>query len=266
MENVKVKCPQCGKGYLISHAALGKKARCKSCSMLFTTQVEPEPPSKLEQLAEVIATPGLPNPTTGQEIVYATPPTQEKKGFFAKMSEIADQASRQVTVKYMQGPWGINANSPVTIVLGDDALLVRSGIFSKTEICIPYESITGITIDTAERMTLTRVALVGIFAFGMKKKDKFLEMDFTDDTGTAVTAIFGGGSVQTLQGRILEKKHDRLLRIKTMPTATVAENTSTAVQATDISASIENLARLRDKGMLNEEEFQAKKKELLARL
>ena len=103
----------------------------------------------------------------------------------------------------------------------------------------------------------------------MKKKDRFLKLDFTDDTGTSLSAIFGkgpGSDVQTLQGRILEKKHERLLRIQSVPMAPVVETAPLMAPARDITASIQDLARLRDQGLLSEDEFQAKKKELLARL
>ncbi len=52
----------------------------------------------------------------------------------------------------------------------------------------------------------------------------------------------------------------------TRPAAAPAPEPDVAAQATDIFATLERLAELRDKGILSEEEFAAKKTELLRRL
>ena len=266
MDNITVKCTQCGKAYSVPPDVLGRKGKCKACGTVFTATAEASPVAEIEEMAQAVA--------ESSPAGSATLPPQ-KKGFLATMSEMAEKASRQVAVTYVQGPWGITANTAVTLVLEDDGLLLRTGLINKKEFAVPYEAITGVTVDTAERMTLTRVLLVGIFAFGMKKKDKFLKLDFTDDTGTSVSAIFGksmGTDIQTLSGRILEKKRGRLLRIQDTPTAQAVEDIAIAAPppppaaATDVASSIEKLARLRDQGLLTDAEFQAKKMELLARL
>ena len=261
MDKVTVNCPHCGKEYVIPASGLGKQGRCKKCNTIFTTSVDINLLAEAEQSAEAVPIPASPSASA------STP--QEKGGFLKKMNEWADKASRQVAVTYIQGPWSIKAKSPVTLVLDDDALLLRSGIIKKEEFAIPYESITEVAVDTAERMTLTRVLLVGVFAFGMKKKDKFLKLNFTDETGTNASAIFGkgaGSNMQDVYGRILDKQRERLLKIQGTPTPRVVEEGTATGPSTDIASDIENIARLRDQGLLSEEEFQAKKKELLARL
>lgn len=267
MDSVTVKCSECGKTYTVSATVLGKKAKCKVCSAVFTVVAEASPMTELEQLAEVIGTPSA-----------TTKPPLPKKGFLEKMHDIADKASRQLGATYVQGPWAINANTPVTLVLDDDRLLVKSGLINKKEYVILYECITGATIDTAERLgklrTLGTLALAGPLAavfvgFGMKKKDRFLKLDFADDTGTNISAIFGKGpgcDIQTLQGKILERKHGRLKRIQAVPVVAAVEEQPVTPATPDVATSIETLARLRDQGLLSEDEFQAKKKELLARL
>ncbi len=273
MSQHAVECPQCRASYQIDEANLGKKGRCSKCGNSFTLAlsdpnpveplvaevVEEQPPGDpLSSLAAAVTTEGAASP----------PPSPPKpKSFFEKAKEWADAAARQANVVYVQGPWGVKANSQMTITLDGSGLVLRVGVINKQEFFIPYTAITGMTVDTAERMTLTRVLLVGIFAFGMKKKSKFLRLDFQDDTGTAVSAIFGKGpgcDVPTLQGRISQAKHDYLAAC---PEAVAAEAEPIESSATtDISATIENLAQLRDKGILSEEEFQQKKTDLLSRL
>jgi len=271
MSKHTVECPQCGASYKIDETKLGEKGRCSKCGNSFTLALcGPDPVEPL--VAEVVDEQPSDDPLSllaaaSAAQSAAAPPPPKRKSFFEKAKEWADAASRQVSVVYVQGPWGIKANSQMTMTLDDSGLVLRVGIINKQEFFIPYEAISGMTVDTAERMTLTRVLLVGIFAFGFKKKHKFLKLDFQDDTGTAVSAIFGKGpgcDVPMLQGRIAQAKHDYLVAC---PEAVVVEGEPIESTATaDISATIENLAQLRDKGILSEEEFQQKKTELLSRL
>lgn len=267
-----VKCPHCGASYKIDETKLGKKGRCSKCGNSFTLALSaPDPVEPL--VAEVVDEQPSIDPlyslaaASATQSTAAPPPCPKRKSFFDKAKEWVDAAARQVNVVYVQGPWGIKANSQMTIILDDSGLVLRVGIINKQEFFIPYEAITAMTVDTAERMTLTRVLLVGIFAFGLKKKDKFLKLDFQDDTHTAVSVIFGKGpgcNVPTLQGRISQAKHDYLVAC---PEAVVVEGEPIESSATtDISATIENLSQLRDKGILSEEEFQRKKTDLLSRL
>ena len=265
-----VNCPQCGASYQVDETNLGRTGRCPKCGDSFTLALSAPDPIE-PMVAEVIEDQPSSDPLESLAAASAAhgaprqPP--KRKSFLEKAKEWADAAVRQVNVVYVQGPWGVKANSQMTMTLDESGLLLRIGIINKQEFFIPYEAITGMTVDTAERMTLTRLLLVGILAFGLKKKDKFLKLDFQDDTGTAVSAIFGKGAgcdIPTLQGRISQAKHDYLVAC---PQAVVVETEpAESSAATDISATIESLAQLRDKGILSEEEFQQKKAELLSRL
>lgn len=266
-----VDCPQCGASYRIDETKLGKKGRCSKCGSSFTLALsDPNPVEPL--VPEVVEERPSGDPLSSLAVASAdqsaaAPPVPKRKSFLEKAKEWAETAVRQVNVVYVQGPWGVKANSQMTMTFDDSGLELRVGFINKQEFFIPYEAITGMTVDTAERMTLTRVLLVGIFAFGLKKKDKFLKLDFQDDTNTAVSTVFGKGpgcDVPTLQGRISQAKHDYLAA---RPEATVVDAVPIETSATiDISATIEDLAQLRDKGILSEEEFQQKKAELLSRL
>jgi len=265
------KCPHCGASYKIDETKLGKNGRCSKCGNSFTlTLSNPNPVEPL--IAEVVKEPPRGDPLSSLAAASTTqnaaaPSRPKRKSFLDKAKKWADAAAQQAHVLYVQGPWGVKANSQMTITMDDSGLVLRVGIIKKQEFFIPYEAITTMTVDTAERMTLARVLLVGIFAFGLKKKDKFLKLDFQDDTHTAVSVIFGKGpgcNVPTLQGLISQAKHDYLIAC---PEAVVVEvdpiETNTT---TNISAAIENLSQLCDKGILSKEEFQQKKTDLLSRL
>jgi len=265
-----VECPQCGASYNIDESKLGKRGRCAKCGNSFTLALpdpEPEEPIVAEVIEETPTADPLASLAAASGNRSPTPQAPKRKSFFEKAKEWGDAAARQVNVVYVQGPWGVKANSQMTMTLDDAGLVLRIGVINKQEFFLPYESITGMTVDTAERMTLTRVLLVGIFAFGLKKKDKFLKLDFRDDTGTAASAIFGKGpgcDVPTLQGRISQAKHDYLA---SCPEAAVVEGEPVAANGTsDVSDTIAKLAQLRDQGILSDEEFQQKKAELLSRL
>lgn len=62
-------------------------------------------------------------------------------------------------------------------------------------------------IDTAEKMILARVALLGIFAFRMMKQEKLLQIDFVD-AGMEATIIVGPGKTEELNNKILATRHE----------------------------------------------------------
>jgi len=110
-----------------------------------------------------------------------------------------------------------------------------------------------------------------LVGFGCKKTDRFLNLEFTDDTGTSLGAVFGkgpGSDIQTVYSRIVERKQNRLRSLPNKPDKedVAARKPSADSAGTDVVAQIEKLARLRDQKLLTEEEFQAKKRELLNRL
>lgn len=275
-----VQCPQCGASYNIDEGKLGKRGRCAKCGNSFTLALpDPEPEEPI--VAEVIddqapAADPLASLAAASASRSPAPQAPKRKSFFEKAKEWADSAARQANVVYVQGPWGVKANSQMTMTLDDAGLVLRVGVINKQEFFVPYEAITGVSIDTAERLgklrTLGTWALAGPLAaafvgFGLKKKDKLLLLNFRDDTGTDVAGVFGKGpgcDIPTLQGRISQAKHDYLA---SCPQATVVETEPVVSNDTsDVSDTIAKLAQLRDQGILSDEEFQQKKAELLSRL
>ncbi len=153
--------------------------------------------------------------------------------------------------------------------------------FADPAICtIPYEAIADVSVEGITTRTDTKTGHLGLVVGGLflvggsrsssiHKQEKFLKLDFMDDTNTRVSAVFRksiGCGMPTLCSRILQRRHDWLKQIQDTSTAQAIAGPATAHSPSDIAETIEKLARLRDQGVLSEDEFQAKKQELLSRL
>jgi len=115
--------------------------------------------------------------------------------------------------------------------------------------------------------------LLGIFAFGFKKKDLFLKIEYRDQFGATLNLVFAkapGTDMQTLSGQVLASRSEFLARScppnSAPPNLSGSPSPSTGKEENNVLAMIEQLSALRDKGVLTEEEFQKKKAELLARM
>lgn len=134
---------------------------------------------------------------------------------------------------------------------------------------IPVENIIKVESKTdtqiSKDVTLTRLVLLGIFAFGVKKKSKeehnYLVLTYKED-GIENTIIFEatsgilGSSVGTLTSAIMKARQEYA---KEHPDV----NQSQHAQSTDTISQLERLASLKEKGILSEEEFQSQKGKIL---
>ena len=89
------------------------------------------------------------------------------------------------------------------IETGKNELIVKKG-FNKKIFEISYKSIKSIESDTAERVGLTRLIALGLFAFVFKKTDKFLKITYKDNSGIDVTIVFGKLKADEWKGLILK--------------------------------------------------------------
>lgn len=129
---------------------------------------------------------------------------------------------------------------------------------------IPIESIKDVSLKSEEQIskdvTLTRLFLLGIFAFGAKKKTKqvtnYLVIEY-ESGGVSCSGIFTGDKAAKVYSQIAKM---RQLYLRDHPPA-VEEPAPPA--ALDCSAEIEKFFRLKEQGIITEEEFQAKKNQLL---
>ena len=128
---------------------------------------------------------------------------------------------------------------------------------------IPIESIRDVSLKSEEQIskdvTLTRLFLLGIFAFGAKKKTKqvtnYLVIEY-ESGGVSCSGIFTGDKAAKVYSQIAKM---RQLYLRDHPPA--ADNA--APPSLDCSAEIEKYYHLMEQGILTQEEFQAKKNQLL---
>lgn len=148
----------------------------------------------------------------------------------------------------------------VEIVVNQNEVQILRG-FSKT-IKIPIAAITNVSLKTDEQIskdvTLTRLFLLGIFAFGAKKKTRqvtnYLVIEY-ENNGISCSGIFTGEKAAKIYADIAKMR--QLYLQKNPP---VCEISSTPV---DCTAEIEKYYNLAQQGIISQEEFQAKKNQLL---
>ena len=280
-------CPKCQKPLSIPAKRISHSVACPACGATFVAN--PAAPSAGSFSAPPISNAPVPTPTPSapppafmaKNVVPPSPPLvagprpTSSKGFWATVKEgaakAADAASRTHSVVYVSGPFDLKAKSDGILMLDDSELVFKSLFLHRELFRVQYASIIGASVDTAERMTLARAVALEIFAFGFKKKDKFLKLDFTDSGNLAVTVVFAKASfnieMDTLQGKILAKRRDSLEQAERYPSP-VASATPPAQAACSIDGTrlLEELASLRDRGILTDDEFQTKKADLLSRL
>ena len=189
------------------------------------------------------------------------------------MIDKARKEGRHFTAKLVSAPFNARPGGPITLLLQDDRISILDGKVER--FAIRYASIQSLQVETAERIGLMRTAagymLGGVLggalgAFGFKKKDRFLKIDFAEEPGGSSQLIVGKlfYEVEQIKGAIAEAR--RRCGITDVQGVGVAQKRAAAEKTDDIAHQIEQLGHLREKGLLTEEEFQAKKSELLSRL
>ena len=127
----------------------------------------------------------------------------------------SEKANKRQAVVYISGPFALKTKTPAAFFFETGELRLSTvSPFGSRDLCrIPYDKIVDATVDTVEQFTLTRAVLVGIFAFGFKRKDKFLKLDYIDEVGTASSAVFAKGPLAEcdhIRGLILTAKREFL--------------------------------------------------------
>lgn len=218
--------------------------------------------------------------TTGQEQERDAEEKAERK----RIIRDARREGRLFNVKFVSGPFGIKPGSEVNLVLQDDRMSLLkaalAGLMDSSEFAIPYRLIKAANVETAERIGMLRTAAgyalfgvlgAGLAAFGFKKKDKFLHVEFVDK-GMDSSLVLGKGtlgtSMEAIRGELLATRREHLASMPEEEAQTPAAVTEAEDRGRggDIVEQVEKLAALRDKGLITDEEFEAKKKELLSRI
>ena len=163
-----------------------------------------------------------------------------------------------IKLEYKGGHPDLKKEKDCTMKITNDDLTISYG-FSQGK--IDFSSITGIHYETAEqisrRITATRLLTLGVFAFAFKKKkkdsEKYLTIEFImNDMECAV--LFSGKKSQDAYSKLFERYSGFKNR---------QINEKTTENSNDPYEKLKKLKELLDMGIISEEEFESKKKELL---
>lgn len=184
----------------------------------------------------------------------------------AKIKELGSEKSYPFG-KYL---YGLKENQPKDLIQCAETDADFVFIEGSTELgSIPVSSINNILVEdksqVTSRFTATRIATLGIFALAAKKKKTTPSYYLTIEwkTGNLTNnAIFEFASLEVANNanNNLRQKIDKVLeKIPAKPSPLVSSED-------DIPKQIEKLAEMKDKGIITEDEFSKKKKELLDKM
>ena len=171
------------------------------------------------------------------------------------------------TLTYLGGIPQIKKSCDVKVhaFINEVQIDAKGGLFGTT-VKIPYTDIYDVQLQTEEQVskdvTLTRLLLIGVFAFGAKKKTKTvnycLVIDYEKD-GIRTKGVFSGESCNKIYGEITTWRQKALQKqgTQTEPTAPATN------QPADPAAEIAKYKSLLDSGAITPDEYEAKKKQLL---
>jgi hypothetical protein len=165
------------------------------------------------------------------------------------------------SLSYCGGIPEIKKVADLAVTCLPDSLYIPIGLFKSVK--IPYSAITNVSIKTSEQVskdvTLGRLLLVGVLAFGVKKTSKeiinYMVIDYIDK-GIETSAVFSGKNVPRAYSELLEARQKYLA-------ANPPEPTPAAAPTDDVYSEIEKLYGLMEKGIITADEFTSKKQQLL---
>lgn len=137
----------------------------------------------------------------------------------------------------------------------------KAGLFGTT-VKIPYENIIDVQLQTEEQVskdvTLTRLLLIGVFAFGAKKTTKTtnycLVIEYSKD-GIQTKGVFSGEKCNKMYSEIITQKQ--------RASSKSPQKSDASVAGIDPTVEISKYKQLLDDGAITQDEYEAKKKQLL---
>jgi len=163
-----------------------------------------------------------------------------------------------IVVTHLGGLADFKINGLYTVYANDEGITFQTGTFRKKDFRTfrwdDSEIIAGTHEEIGERITLTRLAIAGPFAVLFKKKQQkhLITVIQGDELGLFEVA---SNSIDLYRTKIKQTAEIRQLQKKNL-------KTTDAAPLGDIEK-FEKLAALLDKGLVTEEEFQQKKKQIL---
>ncbi len=127
---------------------------------------------------------------------------------------------------------------------------------------IKLDKIEKITYELSENITMGRFLTVGLAAFVFKKKTYYLIIDYKSNAGVLNQVVFETGSKKNqLFLNELNIKRNKFIELNTKENKHTDEKVNK-----NITGKIRELAKLRDDGILSEEEFMESKRKLLGHI
>ena len=124
---------------------------------------------------------------------------------------------------------------------------------------IPLNKIDNLVYDTSENITLSRFLLIGLASFVFKKKTCYLIINYKSESNVGNQVIFETGTKKNQEFF----NQLNIARNKVSNEILIIERSNANNLITE---QIKELSKLKDDGIVTEEEFNNKKKELLSRL
>lgn len=176
----------------------------------------------------------------------------------------SDKASLPTTFSlvYKGGHPKLNKEKKCNLVISDNGININCGLSGNA--FVSFEQITGIHYETSEqiekRITATRLLTLGVFALAFKKKntEKYLTIDYTDN-GLDNTILFNGPNSQVAHS----EAYNRLSNFKSKSESQNQIDSNQQNASNDPYEELKKLKELLDLGIVTQEEFDTKKKELL---
>ena len=188
-----------------------------------------------------------------------------KKQVFKQKLKEAGPAYGVSAGKYLGGHPELPQSSDGVITINKAGIFFEV-MFPFAGLIISIENIKKAEFKTEEQIhkdvTLGRLLLFGVFAFGMKKKTKtqknYLVVIY-EENGIENTVVFETQKAGALASALARARQEY---IKENPAAETKESPA----AIDIPEQIRKLAELKEQGIITQEEFEVKKKELLSKM
>lgn len=162
-----------------------------------------------------------------------------------------------VVLSYCGGIPELTKIGDYKVGVDSDSFQIKTGMMKYIEIF--YQSISDVSIKTEEQLinsaTPSDFLLAGRMAFALKKKEvtNYLVIDYDCGGGVKTSAVFKGENVPLVQSAMLKK---RVEFAKSHPA-------SVSAPSADVSTDIQKFFDLKERGIITEEEFAAKKAQLL---
>ena len=202
-------------------------------------------------------------------------------GAASKMKDMVDEAQKEAQrkkelgilpnatvtgVEYQGGHPDLSKTKACNLSITNEKIDINYGFSSGT---INFEDITGIRQETTEqishRITATRLVALGPFALAFKKKqksvEKYLTIDYSD-RAMENTVVIGGKNVPEAYAKLYERYQNFCMR-RDMNYECGQPCDGPISNGSDPYEELKKAKELLDMGIISQDEFDQKKKELL---